>query len=292
MKKIRFIINPISGSGRNKLLIPVIEKLIDRKKFEPEICLTERPHHGTELALEAAKKDYDVVVAVGGDGSVNEIAKSLVHSRTALGIIPTGSGNGMARHLHIPMNSMKAIRALNDPRTEAIDTVTVNGRFCIGTVGISFDAHIAHLFSKAAKRGYFTYVKLVLTEFASFPAKRFSILVDGELLEKDCFLLTISNSSQFGNNFVIAPLADEKDGLLEISTLKKFPSYLAPSIIIRMLNNSLNGSKYYKGFRGKNVVVKNAGTMEGHIDGEPVIFDGDLDIRIVPLSLKIVVPNK
>ena len=291
MKQIRFIINPISGAGKNKLLIPLIEKNIDKNIFESEICFTEKAHHATELAKDAVEKKYDLVVAVGGDGSVNEIGKALVNTNTALGIIPRGSGNGMARHLGLPINSKKAIQLLNSGVEDKIDTLRVNEHFCVGTIGVSFDARIAHLFSKAPKRGYSTYIKLVLTEFAPFPAKRFSILVDGKNYEEDCFLLTFSNSSQFGNNFVIAPQADVKDGFLDISTMKKFPSWKAPAMIYRMMTNSLKDSKYYHGFQGKKVLLKNTGTLEGHIDGEPVLFNGDLNINIVPLSLKVLVPS-
>jgi diacylglycerol kinase (ATP) len=291
MKKVRFIINPISGAGKNKFLVPLIEREIDRKKFQFEISLTEYAGHGTLLAKDAAEKNYDAVVAVGGDGSVNEIAKSLVHTNTALGIVPTGSGNGMSRHLSIPMNSVKAIRNIYTGVIDTIDTIMVNEHFCIGTIGASFDAHIAHLFAKAPKRGYSTYVKLVLTEFASYPAKVFTIVADGKQYEEECFLLTFSNSSQFGNNFVIAPFADVKDGLMEISIMRRFPALAAPKIIYQMVNNKLNKSKYYHGFRGKHVVLKNQGKLEGHIDGEPVVFDSDLDIKIVPASLRIIVPG-
>lgn len=291
MKRIRFIINPISGSGKNRKLEPLLKEHIDKRMFESEICFTETGGHAIELAKEAVTLGYDIVAAVGGDGSVNEVARSLVHTPTALAIIPTGSGNGMARHLGISMNCVKAIRIINNGLVQEIDTITVNEHFCIGTIGVSFDAHIAHLFSKAPKRGYSTYIKLVLTEFARFPAKKFSILVDGKIYEEDCFLLTFSNSSQFGNNFVIAPFASVRDGFLDISTMKKFPAYIAPAMIYRMITNSLKDSKYYHGFQGKKVVVKNNAVLEGHIDGEPVIFNNDLEIKIIPLSLKVIVPQ-
>src|SRR4029078_4837392 len=141
--------------------------------------------------------------------------------------------NGMARHLGIPTNNLKAILNINTGITDTIDTITVNDHFCIGTIGTSFDAHIAHLFAKAASRGYSTYAKLVLKEFSTYPVKKFSMIIDGRVHEEECFLLTFSNSSQFGNNFMIAPFADVKDGLIEISIMHRFPAIAAPGIILR-----------------------------------------------------------
>ena len=292
MKKIRFIINPKSGTGNKSKLPDMINKFIDREKLYSEVCITQSPGDGSELAKDAVEKEFDFVVAVGGDGSVNEVAKALTKCNTALGIIPTGSGNGLARHLGIPVDIIKAIKVINEGAIDTIDTLTVNERFCIGTIGIGFDAHIAHLFAKRLKRGYSTYVILVLTEFASFKEKRFSILVDGNLYERNCFLLTFANSSQFGNNAVIAPFANIKDGIIDISMMCRFPAIAAPALIYRLMNNTIHRSRFFDSLRGKNIVVKNQGSILGHIDGEPVIFNSDLEININPLSLKVIVPAR
>ena len=290
MKKIRFIINPKSGTGQKNNLSDLIQKSIDKKIFDVEICFTETSGHATQLAKDSVERKFDIVVAVGGDGSVNETAKSLKNSETALGIIPTGSGNGMARHLGIPVNIVKAVEVLNGGNIETIDTLMVNDLFCIGTIGIGFDAHVAHLFAKAGKRGYSTYVKLVLAEFYSYKEKKFSILADDKFYEKKCFLLTFANSSQFGNNAVIAPFADVKDGIIEISMIRRFPAYVAPSLILRLMKNSIQHSKYFESLKGEKIIVKNSDTLQGHIDGEPVIFNTDLKMEVSPLSLKVIVP--
>src|SRR5205085_10027306 len=132
-----------------------------------------------------------------------------------------------------------------------------NDHFCIGTIGVGFDAHIAHLFAKAGKRGYSTYVKLVLAEFSSYGEKNFSILVDGKLYERKCFLLTFANSSQFGNNAVIAPFADVKDGIIDVSMISRFPAIAAPSLIYRLMKNSIHGSKYFSRLKAREIIVKN-----------------------------------
>jgi diacylglycerol kinase (ATP) len=288
-KKVRFIINPKSGTGGKENLTALINKHIDPVKFESEISFTKEAGHATVLAKEAVEKNYDIVVAVGGDGSVNETAKSLTNTSTSLGIIPTGSGNGLARHLGIPVDVVKSVELLNHGKPLSIDTLTVNEHFCAGTIGIGFDAHVAHLFAGAKKRGYSTYVKLVLAEFSTYEEKRFSILVDGTEYERDCFLLTFANSSQFGNNAVIAPFADVRDGIIEISIMKRFPAIVAPSLIYRLMKNTIHHSRYFESMRGKTIRVKNNNQLQGHIDGEPVMFTSDLAINIHPLSINVIV---
>lgn len=289
-KKIRYIINPKSGTQRKVDIKALLNELTDAHSVDFDICLTQGPKHATELAKEAADKKYDIVVAVGGDGSANETAKGLTGSGTALGIIPTGSGNGMARHLKIPMDTVKAIHVINRSNKMLIDTVTVNDEFCLGTIGVGFDAHIAHLFAESKVRGYATYVKLVLSEFYKYKPKVFDLNVDGNEYSRACFLLTFANSSQFGNNAVIAPFADVQDGILEVCMMEKFPAYAAPHLIYRLMNNIIHQSRFFEMDKGKAVIVKNNGSLQGHIDGEPVIFQKDLRIQVVPDSLSVIVP--
>lgn len=289
--KALFIINPKSGAKNKEQFRDWIQKGVDTSRYDFEIVYTGYPGHATALARQASEKGYQLVVAVGGDGSVNETGAGLSGSTTVLGIIPAGSGNGMARHLKIPVDFKMAVESLNNCRYEAVDTMRINGRFCIGTFGTGFDAHVAHLFAKAGKRGYTTYVKLVLSEFYRYKPNEFRLTVDGQEKAMECFLLTFANSSQFGNNAVIAPFADVHDGLIEISRMKKFPLFVAPGLIYRMMNNSLHKSRYFEGFRGKNIIIHREGSTIGHIDGEPVEFSGDIRIEIIPASLRMAVPS-
>lgn len=288
-KKIRFIINPNSGSGNKQHFAEWINAQIDKNKFAIEICYTDAPGHATTLSLEAKQLSYYAVVAVGGDGSVNETAKGLVGSETALGIIPTGSGNGMARHLKIPVDFKKSVSLLNYSQIEKIDTLSIDSHFCAGTFGIGFDAHIAHLFSKAGSRGYSTYVKLVLREFYKYPTHQYNLVVDGKNIFIESFLLTFANSSQFGNNAVIAPFADVKDGKIDIAVVKKFKAIFAPHLIYRMMNNQLQGSRFFETMQAQQILVQNKGLLKGHIDGEPVVFEEDVKVTINPLSLHVLV---
>ncbi|MBK9412994.1 MAG: diacylglycerol kinase family lipid kinase [Bacteroidetes bacterium] len=288
MRKIRFIINPKSGATDKHSFTDWINSNIDRSIFECEITHTTAPHHATALARDAAENNFDIVVAVGGDGSVNETGAGLIGTKTALGIIPTGSGNGMARHMKIPIHFQKAVALLNTGTNELVDTLTVNNRPCIGTFGIGFDAHIAHLFAGAGTRGYSTYVKLVLAEFSKYKPVYFKIFADKKEYHLNCFLLTFANSSQFGNNAVIAPFADVKDGIIDISMLQKFPAYVAPHLVYRMMNNSIHNSRFFDRLNAKEILVRNETIVKGHIDGEPVELEGDIEIKVKPLSLNIV----
>ena len=289
MKKLRFIINPNSGASRKEHFADWIKECIDTSVNQFDIAYTKAPHHATEIAREAAEQAFDIVVVVGGDGSVNEAGAGLIGTQTAMGIIPTGSGNGLARHLGLPMDFKAAVSLLNNCTIDRIDTLLVNERFCAGTFGLGFDAHVAHLFAVAGTRGYSTYVKLVLTEFFKYPSRDFTIVADGKEYVKECFLLTFANSSQFGNNAVIAPFADIKDGIIDISILKKFPLITAPGLVYRMMNNSLHRSNYFDRLTGRDILVRNTGNIKGHIDGEPVELTGDIKIKMVPLSLNVAV---
>lgn len=287
---IRFIINPRSGTSGKTGIPEIIRKNLDDSRFDVDIRFTEAPRHATKLAKEASGAGAAIVVAVGGDGSVNETAAGLIGTNTALGILPCGSGNGLARHHALPLDLDAAVRALNDVRIIDLDTFTVGDHFAIGTFGIGFDAHIAHLFAKAKSRGYATYVKLVLSEFSSFKPLPMLFDVDGHVHRRDCFLLTFANSSQFGNNAVIAPFADMQDGFLDISMMSKFPAYTAPHLIFRLTHNTLHKSRFYDMIRGKEIMVRNDGTMKGHIDGEPVVLTGDFKVKLHSGSMKFVVP--
>ncbi len=291
-QRIRFIINPHSGTSKKHNLPDMIRAAIDPGRFEPEIVFTQAQLHATELAREAVSMGYRAVIAVGGDGSVNETAAGLSGTTTALGIIPTGSGNGLARHLGMPMGLTDAMKCLNTAEEISIDTFRVNDRLGVGTFGIGFDGHIAHLFAKAGTRGYSTYVKLVLSEFYKYRPREFHFSVDGNPHSKESFLFTFANSSQFGNNAVIAPFADLQDKYLDIAMLRQFPVYSVPHLLYRMTHNTLHKSRYYDMLRGKEVKIHNADEVHGHIDGEPIILQGNIHITVVPSSLLILAPAK
>jgi len=285
-RKALFIINPVSG-GKSKHGVPeLIDRTLDKVAFEYTIVFSDAAHHAHIIAKESIGK-YDLVVAVGGDGTVNEIASALVGSETVMGILPYGSGNGLSRFLHIPMDTGAAIRNLDNWRVEAIDAATANGKWFFNMAGMGFDAHIAEVFSHHVKRGFGSYVKSTLHEIANYKADTYIINIDGVEYNHKAFMLSFANSSQYGNNAHVSPHASVQDGLLDACIIKPFPLWRFPEMGIRMFTKTSEGSKYVEIIRGRHITVKRDNPGPMHFDGEPGIEGTDIEINVVPSSLKI-----
>ncbi|PWE00785.1 diacylglycerol/lipid kinase family protein [Marinilabilia rubra] len=284
-----YIINPASGIGRQKDLEKLIRKETDDTRLDIEVVFSERPGHAFTLSQEAAGK-YDVVVAVGGDGTVNEVGRGLIHSSTALGIIPTGSGNGLARFLEMPFKVNKALEVINKGTIKSIDVIKLNDYYSLNVAGVGFDAYISHRFAGKKKRGPLAYMQLISKEFPKYKSDRYTLEIDEEKLELDAFLISFANSSQYGNNFHIAPQARIDDGLIDVCLIKDFPKYTAPALLISLVDQSIDKSKYDKIVKARKVTLKHPTPLLGHVDGEPVEFGKDVDIEILPLALKVVIP--
>lgn len=289
-KKVLFIVNPIAG-GRNKKQIPeLIKKHIDNSKFEYQIVFSEYVHHAYILSKKAQEEDYDIVVAVGGDGTVNEVAKGIVGTTILFGIIPLGSGNGLARALHIPLKPIKALKLFNNLHTDRIDSATINGEYFFNVAGIGFDAHISHVFSKNKKRGFLEYIKIAFNELKNYQPNTYNLSIDNHNLIHKAFIISIANSPQYGNDAHIAPNADLKDGLLNIVVVLPFPWYVFPFLVMRMFRRTANKSAYVKAYTGKNITITKNQQGIVHLDGEPCIIHEDLQIVINPHSLTVIIP--
>ena len=288
MKNVLYIINPISGVGKQKVIEKLLLKHSDKNAIKYDIIYTERAKHATEISTEKAS-EYDAIIAVGGDGSVHEVAQGLINTNTALGIIPTGSGNGFARHIGLPIKLNKAIKQINKFKTETIDIAKVNNSYLINVAGVGFDALIAHKFANFSKRGFSSYIKLTTKEFTKYKGQKIIIEIDGIETETDIFLFTIANGSQYGNNAFIAPKASMQDGLLNIIMLKKFPIISVPNIAYRLFTRKFNDFKYSKHFTAKTIKIKQKGSILAQIDGEPFIFENEINISVKEKALKIIV---
>lgn len=284
-----YIINPASGIGRQKDLEKLIRQETDDARMDIEVVFSERPEHAFSLSREAAGK-YDVVVAVGGDGTVNEVGRGLIHSSTALGIIPTGSGNGLARYLGMPFKVNKALEVINKGIIKSIDVIKLNDYYSLNVAGVGFDAYISHRFAGKKKRGPLAYMQLISKEFPKYKSDRYTLEIDGEKIELDAFLISFANSSQYGNNFHIAPQARIDDGLIDVCLIKDFPKYTAPALLISLVDQSIDKSKYDKIVKARKVTITHPAPLLGHVDGEPVDFGKEAEIEIMPLALKVVIP--
>jgi len=265
----------------------LIEKNLDKAIFESTIIYSDGIRHAHELAQQAIGT-YELVVAVGGDGTVNEIASAIAGSNTVMGILPYGSGNGLSRFLDIPMDTEKAIKNLNNWHVEAIDAATANGDWFFNMAGMGFDAHIAEVFSHEEKRGFSTYVKSAFHEISKYKPDTYNIDIDGKLYRREAFMLSFANSSQYGNNAHVSPNASVQDGLIDVCVIKQFPLWRFIEMGIRMFTKTAEGSKYVEIFRGRSVKINRPAPGPMHLDGEPRIAAAAVEINVVPASLKII----
>ena len=287
---ILFIINPISGTGENKVVEKLIKKELAYSKFEVSIRYTEAVGHATEIAKEGVKACVDVIVAVGGDGSVNEVAKGLIGTNVKMGIIPTGSGNGFARHLNIPMDKRKAVILLNKLYSKSVDTASVNDQVFVGTAGVGFDAHIANLFQNLEKRGFWNYIKLIFKEI-NYKSKEYTINHNGKSRKIKAVMISFANASQYGNNFHISPKSELDDGLIDFVIVQDMPKRMIPQFLIKIANGKIENSKFVEIIQAKEMEIFSDEKII-HLDGEPKKINESVLIKNNPKTLKILIPNE
>jgi len=283
--KIRFIINPISGTGKQK----GIEEYITKHLENFEIIYTKKVGDATRISKEAANANIDAVIAVGGDGTVNECLKGLVNTNTALGVIPCGSGNGFAYHIGMERTIEKAVKQLKNIRIEVIDSCTANGVPFVNVSGIGFDAHIANLFLTLTERGFINYVKLVLRELR-YKAKEYTISYNNIERKVTTYMIAFANASQYGNDAKISPMADFQDGLIDFVILKEFPKWKIPFFLLKVATGKAHLSKHVEIIQCDKMTITGEDTLL-HLDGEPFKASNPIKIALLPKSLKILIPN-
>ena len=296
MKNIAFIINPISGSkdtqNAKRKLPKLIMQTLDQEQWLPNISFTEYAGHASELAYQYARMGFDAVVAVGGDGTINEVARGLRDTKTALGIIPMGSGNGFARHLNIPMRPNKAIEMLNHSEPISVDYGLANGKLFVSTCGTGFDAVIADHFAGSNKRGFATYIQSVLKDVFSYEPQTYRLVGDGLDVTHTAFLITFANANQWGNNAIIAPKASMQDGLMDIMVMSKHAILGSASLALRLFAGSIDDSHFMDTLRAKEITLERENAAPFHIDGDPVEMEKDIHIRIIPDGLRVLVEKR
>ncbi len=287
-KSIVFILNPISGT-HSKAEIPVmIDNIMDKERFTCQVRTTEHRGHAAEIARECVKDGVDVVAAIGGDGTVNEVARSLVHSRTALAIVPCGSGNGLARHLGIPMDLGKALKIINLCHVEDFDYGVINDLPFFCTCGMGFDAFISLKFAEAGKRGPITYVENVLKEGLKYRPETYEVEDETGAKRYKAFLIACANASQYGNNAYIAPHATMRDGLLDVVILEPFSTLDAPQISMDLFSKTLENNSKIKTFRSRRIHIHRREPGAIHFDGDPIMTGCDIDVHIENMGIRIV----
>jgi diacylglycerol kinase (ATP) len=286
-----FIINKFAGGGFEPKVEGKILNVAARLNVECTIEFTQDRGHATELAHEGIAKKFDRIIAVGGDGTVNEVARALVHTPVPMGIIPIGSGNGLSRHLGIPLGYEHAIENSFAGVPLPIDTFLFNNKLSLNVSGVGFDGHVANMFGKDGKRGLVGYVKLTLKEFLSFSEFPIRLTVDGSVIDTNAFIIAIANSSQYGNNARIAPLASVTDDTLHVAVLKKVPFYASLSFMIRFFSGQVQHSRFCQMLEVKKVEISVESPQSFHVDGEPSGKAEHFTAVVQHKSLNIIVPD-
>ncbi|KAA6329268.1 putative lipid kinase YegS [termite gut metagenome] len=289
-KNMLFVINPVAGTRSKKFIFNLLNRFLDKEKFSWEAIKTKRAGDAVNIANQAVREGVDMVVAVGGDGTVNEVARSLVHTSTALGIIPYGSGNGLARHLQIPLEPQRAIEVLNGEIMDTIDYGKINGIPFFCTCGLGFDAFVSLKFSNAGRRGMLAYMEKALREYLTYQPEMYKLKTEEQEVSYKAFLLACGNASQYGNNAYIAPHATVTDGLLDVTILEPFTIPDVPTLAFQLFNKTIDQNSLIKTFQCRKLFISREKAGVIHFDGEPVMSHKEVEIEVVRQSLRVVVP--
>jgi len=288
-KSITFIVNPISGIIGVKRKENAIKNWVDKSKFDYRIEYTQYAGHATEISAKEVLKGTDIIVAVGGDGSVNEIAKELIGSDSVLGILPAGSGNGLAHHLGIPISLRRAIDVLNRGKILRMDTGSVNDRVFVSLAGIGFDGLVAAKYANTKIRGFLSYLRIATEEYQKYKPKKYKIDINGKTINQRALFIIFANSNQFGYNAPIAPEARVNDGLLDVVISQKPLLVEMPLIAGLMYWRKIDKSKYVKVIQSPEIIVATKKKRWVNIDGEAIKLDKKIHVKVIPHSLNVII---
>lgn len=290
MKKIAVFINPISGGIDKKSLVTLIRERFKDSPHEIEILIPGSAAEVEELCKKKVQEGIDAIVAAGGDGTTNLLARNLIDTSVCLGIIPLGSGNGYARGLGIPMNTSKAIDLIKQFHTRKLDTGTVNGKVFLNIAGVGFDAHVAKLFAGSSRRGFWNYVKITIREYFRFRNQVFDISIGDTKFRKATFLASVNIGPEFGNHAIIAPQAAFNDGKFIITIIRNIRFLNAPVFALRLFTGTIKPNSSIEIYKSDKISINGNKKTTIHIDGEPYTESDNIEFRLRPLSLNVIVP--
>lgn len=285
--KALFIINPNAGVDRVKALKSNIETCLDKKLFDYDIVYTEYSRHGTILAKEGVNKGFGLIVAVGGDGSVNDVINGIYGTNVVLGILPKGSGNGLARSLHLPLKESEAIKRLNKQHIQTIDLGQAQGHLFASNAGVGYDTVVTEAFSKSKRRGLPAYLSVIMKTVWRYPVKEWDLEIDGRKSKTKAFMLTVANAFQLGYGFQIAPNAELEDGFFDIVSIRQFPKILAGTVALRAFTGKIQKSRFVHIQKAKHIRISHPDLNRLQIDGESLPCSNPVDITILPKCLKV-----
>lgn len=294
MPDVVIIANPISGVRNNGKIVSLAIRRFEATGHEVSVRFTEYPGHAGELASESVASGIKTIVAVGGDGTVNEIASALAGSKSNLGIIPCGSGNGLARHLHIPMDPSKAAGVILEENPVRIDGCRINDRFFFCTFGLGFDAEVASRFTMKGKRGLFNYVRSAISVNNHYTAENYEIIYPEGKIKDRFLIIAVGNASQYGNNAYIAPLASVADGLLDVVLIKPVSLPIRIKMAVEMFLKKLRSGSHAIMIKTREITIRSLDNncLNGHLDGESMPFGKEIKIKNIPSALNVYVPGR
>ncbi|HSW68308.1 MAG TPA: diacylglycerol kinase family protein [Bacteroidales bacterium] len=292
LRKVVFIVNPASGRGivRLEALVEQITDACDLETIHPEVVVSKNNRHATNLSEQAVARNYSAVVAVGGDGTINQVAPPLIGTNTALGIIPAGSGNGLAHCLNIPFSVAEAVRVINDWNLQKIDAVRINNRFFFNLAGVGFDAVVARKYSSNEKHGFFAYLKYITRYYPAYKPRKYILHIDNRAIECEALMICFANSNQFGYNTIISPHATPCDGLVDVCIVKKVPVIKALNQAHLLFTRRFDESEYVEIIKAKRAELYQKNTRYVNLDGEAVKMKKYLTIEVMPGVLNLLTP--
>lgn len=291
-RRILFIINPISGLGLGKEVPERIKKLPEYDCVRYDVAFTEYSGHARKMVEEVrVTGKYTHIVAVGGDGTVNEVGGALCGSDIAFAVVSLGSGNGFARHLGYSIFMTKALKQVLTEQYVYIDVLQINDKYSLNVSGVGFDAEVAHEFNHQKLRGVFSYIYAALKLWFRYPEKKYKIISDGKAMKVSCFILSFANTSQYGNNAYIAPHASVRDGKMDICILKRPDFFEIIWFLLFFVSAKLYKVSYFKEIQCQEAIVEGA-VSRVHIDGDAYLMTSPLHLKVLQGAVKVVVPKK
>ena len=291
MTKVRLIINPISGTRSKTGLDRMVIDTLGPLGREIEVAYTKGHGDATRLALSAVEKGCETVLAAGGDGTINETAAALCGTGVVLGIIPCGSGNGLARHLGIPVDIKESLKIIIENHAMDIDYATVNDKKFFCTCGVGFDAAVSEAFARKKTRGKLTYIQSTFQTYANYEPEHYTIIANGKTLTEKAFLVAVCNASQYGNNAYIAPSASINDGLLDVTIIHAGNALSTALVGVDMLTGMIERNMLIQTFRTDNIIIEREHRGPSHVDGEPMEMDRSLRVCCHHNGLRVFTPS-
>lgn len=286
------VINPVSGTRSKKGIDREVAERLASADINVTTAFTEGPGHGAELASRAAEQGVDLVIAAGGDGTVNEVASAISHTSTSLAIVPLGSGNGLARTLGIPQDTAEALDIIAADHRIVCDRGLINGTPFYCTCGMGFDALVSEKFASEKHRGPITYIRCVLREFLRYKSQPYAIYIDGRVITERAFLIAVCNASQYGNNAYIAPQAKLSDGFLDLIVVHDGSPFSTVKMGVDLMSGYLDRNTRIDSFRVSTATITRLEKGPVHIDGEPLAMGTRMEVKCDPASLSVVAPEK